>query len=131
MTMTGQTALAASDASYSPYTSTFAGVTLITSAGVTCTGRYAEKMRPILPACLRLKPLFRNWSSIISPSTRSWKQCWSKWTDQQVRWARSKPYWVPSLRHGLLSILRTCRHVTMGGERGTPLDDRFKHVPGW
>ena len=71
MTMTGQTALAASDASYSPYTSTFAGVTLITSAGVTCTGRYAEKMRPILPACLRLKPLFRNWSSIISPSTRS------------------------------------------------------------
>jgi cytidine deaminase len=35
-------ALAAANASYSPYTRTFAGVALRTSSGVTCTGRYAE-----------------------------------------------------------------------------------------
>ncbi len=39
---TGLAALAAANASYSPYTGTFAGVALRTSAGVICTGRYAE-----------------------------------------------------------------------------------------
>lgn len=39
---TGEAALAAANASYSPYTNTFAGVALRTSAGVICTGRYAE-----------------------------------------------------------------------------------------
>jgi|SRR5438270_6487430 len=39
---TGQAALAAANAAYSPYTNSFAGVALTTSAGVTCTGRYAE-----------------------------------------------------------------------------------------
>ncbi|MES2445121.1 MAG: cytidine deaminase [Pseudomonadota bacterium] len=38
----GEAALAAANASYSPYTATFAGVALRTSAGVICTGRYAE-----------------------------------------------------------------------------------------
>ena len=39
---TGEAALAAANASYSPYTKTFAGVALTTSAGLTCVGRYAE-----------------------------------------------------------------------------------------
>lgn len=39
---TASAALAAANAAYSPYTATFAGVALTTSAGVTCTGRYAE-----------------------------------------------------------------------------------------
>ena len=39
---TGLAALEAANASYSPYTGTFAGVALTTSTGVTCTGRYAE-----------------------------------------------------------------------------------------
>lgn len=39
---TAQAALDAANASYSPYTGTFAGVALTTSAGVTTTGRYAE-----------------------------------------------------------------------------------------
>lgn len=39
---TAEAALAAANASYSPYTKTFAGVALTTKAGVTCAGRYAE-----------------------------------------------------------------------------------------
>lgn len=39
---TGQAALSAANACYSPYTKSYAGVALTTSAGVTCTGRYAE-----------------------------------------------------------------------------------------
>ena len=39
---TAEAALAAANAAYSPYTSSFAGVALTTSTGVTCTGRYAE-----------------------------------------------------------------------------------------
>lgn len=38
----GAAALAAANASYSPYTKTFAGVALKTNGGVICTGRYAE-----------------------------------------------------------------------------------------
>jgi cytidine deaminase len=39
---TGEAALAAANASYSPYTKSFSGVALTTSAGLTCAGRYAE-----------------------------------------------------------------------------------------
>ena len=39
---TGVAALDAANASYSPYTRTFAGVALKTDSGVICTGRYAE-----------------------------------------------------------------------------------------
>ncbi len=38
----GAAALAAANASYSPYTKTFAGVALKTNGGVICAGRYAE-----------------------------------------------------------------------------------------
>jgi cytidine deaminase len=38
----GQAALDAANASYSPYTSTFAGVALVSTSGVICSGRYAE-----------------------------------------------------------------------------------------
>ncbi|WP_260598074.1 cytidine deaminase [Sphingomonas endolithica] len=39
---TTEAALAAANASYSPYTATYAGVALTTSDGITCVGHYAE-----------------------------------------------------------------------------------------
>ncbi len=68
---TGQAALAAANASYSPYTGTFAGVALTTSAGVTCFGRYAENaaynpsMSPLEGALSQLVFYNQSFESIV------------------------------------------------------------------
>jgi cytidine deaminase len=67
----GAAALEAADASYSPYTKTFAGVALKTRNGVICTGRYAENaaynpsMSPLQAALSQLVLHGQPFSSII------------------------------------------------------------------
>ncbi|HEY0111684.1 MAG TPA: cytidine deaminase [Allosphingosinicella sp.] len=67
----GQAALAAANASYSPYTGTFAGVALATADGVIATGRYAENaaynpsMSPLEAALSQLVFHGRSFSDII------------------------------------------------------------------
>lgn len=67
----GQAALAAANASYSPYTRTFAGVALATDSGVICTGRYAENaaynpsMSPMAAALSQLVFQGQSFASIV------------------------------------------------------------------
>jgi cytidine deaminase len=68
---TGAAALAAANASYSPYSSTFSGVALRTSDDVICSGRYAENaahnpsMSPLGAALSQLVLLGKPLASIV------------------------------------------------------------------
>lgn len=68
---TATAALAAANASYSPYTGTFSGVALMTSSGVICTGRYAENaaynpsMSPLEAALSQLVFHGQDFSTIV------------------------------------------------------------------
>lgn len=67
----GQAALDAANASYSPYTKTYAGVALMTASGVIATGRYAENaafnpsMSPLEGALSQLVFYGQDFSTIV------------------------------------------------------------------